>query len=549
MALVDQTPSVFATLDLGQARKLPIAEKLRVFHTLAYPASTWWYHRVIGVGKERGLADDQRLAFIKHLTEEDLFYFARVVLRKDRLRERPNREMAERVMSRHWHGRQERKLVVEPREVYKTTLATMAFAIWSLVKNRDISVLIYSETDKQAKEIYLTCKEEFEMNELLQRIWGKFSSDRWNETSLYVAGRTVTRRDPSLTHAGLDTSLNGVHPDLALCDDLCSEENTQSSVQRDKAYDKYRLLTPLVQKDGLIQVVGTRWCPDDLVDRILQNERDDYSEISIKGAEDKDEAGHLYGEDIGLTQEVLDKKRRLFGFYRYSANYLNNPIPDAEQALQEKWLQFYDTPMPTTIDAAGEERPIPLRIFMALDASWADKDSKSGKDPSAIWVAGIDHNAHWWLLEHINRRIAPEEVVSEVLRLADKWQPEDIASEHVGTQKGINQFLETEMQRRGKWHRMNYIKHQARSKRNRIMGLAPAFEAGTIHLRPTMTDFVDQYRTFSPHYDLGHDDLLDALEMLVTAFGGQAAINQDQEAQEREFEEAHAYFDPITGRS
>lgn len=548
MFIIDEVPSSFRRLDLEKAKALPLKDKLDAFLKLkGYPETTWWYHNVMGRGSDLDLQSEDRLSFLRHLCFHDLYYFAKFILRRSRLREQPNREMAEKVMVRKNPGMQEWRLICEPRETYKTTLCTMAYATWLLVRDRNTSVLIYSETDQQAKTIYLTIKEEFEMNEAIQRIWGKFVSKRWNETHLYLEGRETGRRDPSLTHCGLDTSINGVHPDYALLDDLCSEQNTQSMEQRDKAWQQYQVLTPLVARDGLIQVVGTRWCPDDLIDRILVNERELFSVISIRSAEDVLPNGRLYGEDIGLNAAVLQQKKKM-GMYRYSANYLNNPIPDAEQSLKMEWLSYFEGEWPTNVDKSGEERPANLRLYLSVDASWADKDSKSGKDPTAIIVVGFDGNGNVYILDIFNKRVPPEEVVKEIMDRIVKYKILNVSSEDVGTQKGINKFLEDERLKRGIWFTIDKIKHQQRSKANRIMGLSPLFESGSVHIRPTMKEFIEQYKNFSPHYEIGHDDILDALEMAVSKYR-QVVGNYNAEEQEQDYEDMNTTYCDITGRA
>lgn len=548
MSLLDKRPKAFAKVDVERARSLPLGEKLEVFYESKYPESTWWFHKIIGIGQEKNLSGADQMKFVKHLCENDLYYFAKWVLGRSKLREQPNREMAERVMSRHWPDRQERKLILEPRETYKTTIASIAFPVWLLSKNPEISILIYSETDSQAKQIYNACKKAMEMNELLQRLWGSFKSRHWNETELFVHGRKeFERRDPSLTHAGLDSSVNGVHPDVALIDDLCSEQNTQSLSQLDKAWDQYNSLTPLVMKDGLIQMVATRWVQDDPPARIMKHQKHLFSEISVKSAEDILPNGKLYGEDIGLTHAILEQKKSM-GMYRYSANYLNNPVPDTEKAFKEEWLEIFKGD-PSETDLTGEVRKIPIAVYFGIDSSWADKDSNTGKDPTALIAVGIDWRGDMWLLEYFNGRIPPDEVVTKVFDFFEKY-PEAIAlaSEDISTQKGINKLLEDEMKKRKKSFTLDKVKHQSRSKSTRIMGMQGLFQTHSVHIREDMTEFIEQYKNFSPYYHIGHEDLLDALEMVFSEYRDIAQKPQTDEEEAAEYEELYPEYDEVTGR-
>ena len=267
----------FSSYSLPKLKALSMDRKMEIFlHLeggLKFPESTWFYEEVIGIGEEHNLNENSKLEFYRRLCEEDLYYFTKYILRKSKLRPQPNRAMTEKAMIRHTPDLQERKLICEPRGTFKTTIFSMAYPIWKIIKDRNISILIDSETDHQAKSIFLAVKEEFESNLLLIKLWGEMVSGRWNETMLFVKGRTNARRDPTLFHTGVDCSINGFHPNIAILDDPCSENNVQTAASRDKVHEHYKLLTPLVEKDGEIIVVMTRWHFDDLATRILKTER------------------------------------------------------------------------------------------------------------------------------------------------------------------------------------------------------------------------------------------------------------------------------------
>lgn len=548
MTLLSKIPERFKDLNVRRARELSDVDKLEVFFDCKYPDSTWWFHNVIGARNHLKFQDSDKLKFMKHLTEQDLYYFSKWIMGKNLLREEPNREMSEKVMSRHWPDRQERKMLLEPRGTYKSTISSVSFPVWSLAKNRNLCVLIYSETDSQASKFYQACKNAMESNSLLQRIWGQFRSGMWNETRLNVTGREdESKPDPSLCHAGLDSSVNGAHPDIACIDDLCSEQNTQNADQLDKAYAQYQLLTPLVNRAGLIQIVATRWVKDDPPERILRNEKDFFSEISVKSAEDRLANGKLYGEDIGLDEDFLRRTRISMGNYRYSANYLNEPRPDEESSFQVGWVKQFDTPFPVDMDETGEERPLPLAVYVSVDSSWADKGS-TGKDPTAIIAAGIDFRGHIWMLEIFNKRVPPNEVVDKVFEMVQKWNPMELVTEDVGTQKGVNKMLEEQMVTRRIIFRMNKVRHQSQSKSGRIMGMQGLFQSGAVHCRPEDKDFLNQVQTFSPGHRLDHDDILDALEMIYAEY---YSISQPQKTEaeiEEEMNEDFPIYDEITGR-
>ena len=52
LSLLDKRPKAFAKVDVERARSLPLGEKLEVFYESKYPESTWWFHKIIGIGQE-----------------------------------------------------------------------------------------------------------------------------------------------------------------------------------------------------------------------------------------------------------------------------------------------------------------------------------------------------------------------------------------------------------------------------------------------------------------------------------------------------------------
>lgn len=549
MSLIDWTPDQFEEISWNKLCKLDIIDKLKIFYDLSYPASTWFYHKVIGIGKEDELYLEDRIKFLKHLCINDLYYFSKYILNKNKLREKPNREMAENIMIRKTPDDQERKLLCEPRGTYKTTLGSISYPIWALCKNPNLSILIDSETDNQAQEIYSAAKEELESNLILHEIFGKFKSNTWNETKLNVKQRNIIRRDNSLNHSGVDCSRTGLHPDIIVVDDPCSDINTQTEEARNKVHNHYKLLTPLCDKKGHLLIICTRWHKDDLAGRIIDTEKDLFSVVSLKtcygeNGDSKDEADGLYAPEI-LTKKYLRNAQKNMGMYQFSSNYLNDPIPDTDKSFKREWLKYFDDSVPMRKNKEDKFEKVPLTIRMAIDASWADKTSNVGKDPTAMVIGGFADNGDVYILDIFNQRINPTEVIKKIFEYVEIYNLVSVASEDIGTQKGLNFLIEQEMVSKNKFFEIKRIKHQAQSKGSRIASLTPMFQEGKVYIRPNMSTFINQYMYFSPGNNLEHDDILDALEMLVSEYRF-VGVNEENE---EEFEtQNYSVYDQITGR-
>jgi predicted phage terminase large subunit-like protein len=387
-------------------------------------------------------------------------------------------------------------------------------------------------------------------------MYGKFVTDRWNETALKIAQRKHHRREPTIYHSGADSSTNGNHPDIIIVDDPVSEINSQNLDQIEKVYMHVRTLTPLLQTNGQILFILTRWRLDDLVHKLDVNQRKLFTVWSIKSCYGEDGQGKsiedgLYAPEV-LSRDFLEEAKETMGMYLFSANYLNNPVPDTDNSFQLEWLNTYepnDKGYPIDMNAAGEIVSKQLTIYMSIDASYADKDTLSGKDPTAIVVVGFDNNGDSYLLEVFNKRISPTEVIDQLLRMAVKWDPVAIATEDVNTQKTLNPQIEEEMQKRRIFWPLVRIRHQQKSKRYRIMGLMPIFENRTFYYcpdLPNMDAFREQYMYFNPATQLTHDDILDALEMLETEF--RKVYTEPEDDEEEAYEESFSVYNRYTGR-
>lgn len=550
MALIDSVPERYAKHPLEDLRELPFEAKLQEFYAVnVYPDVSWWYREIMGENCFLQIQDhDEQIRFLKHLTEHDLYYWTKIVLKKDLLCEIPNREMAEKIMIRREPNDQERKLICEPRGTYKTTLATVGFTTWMICKNPNISIQIDSETDNQAETIYLTCREELEHNPLIALMYGEHRSNRWNNQAFVSKQRTNVRRDPTMFHTGVDSSINGFHPDICVFDDPHSEQNTGEISQRDKVEDHYKLLTPLVDKKGEIIIIMTRWHEDDLAGRIIDKSSDAFSVISIKSCYNPD--GSLYAPDI-LSAKYLERAKSTMGMYRFSANYLNDPKPDADACFRTEWLRQYEGAYPTEYDHNGMEIPVKLAKFMAIDASWADANSNTGKDPTAWVVIGVSEAGIVYVLDVVNKRVNPTEVIDTTFELVEYWNVMAVASEDINTQKGINRLLESAMVERNKYFVLDRIKHQARGKGQRIASLTPLFQQGKLYVSKHLKaykEFIEQYTHFSPVAQITHDDILDALEMAIAKYRSVDANPTFDGYGDEEDADGFEYYDPHTGR-
>ena len=185
---------------------------------------------------------------------------------------------------------------------------------------------------------------------------------------------------------------------------------------------------------------------------------------------------------------------------------------------------------------------------MSLDASWADKTSNTGRDPSAFVVGGFSAEGDFYIIQIVNKRISPDDVINILFELVETHGIQYVASEDIGTQKGINKLIDDEMIKRKVYFDLNRVKHQAQTKGSRIMGLQPMFQNGHIVLpEHGMEEFKEQYMSFSPAAKITHDDILDALEMVVSEY--REVFVQPETTDQQFVRETYSVYDTVTGRA
>ncbi len=165
------------------------------------------------------------------------------------------------------------KMFLLPRGGLKTSICSIGYSIWSLTKNPELRILIDSKTLDRSKMILFAIKEHLEFGERFRELYGEWKSlPGWQESSITIPFRTQAHKEPSVQTGGVDSPQTGGHYDLIIADDLHDEKNVESEASRNKVILHWKTLFPILEPDGEMIVVGTRWHWDDLYGYILKTE-------------------------------------------------------------------------------------------------------------------------------------------------------------------------------------------------------------------------------------------------------------------------------------
>ena len=308
--------------------------------------------------------------------------------------------------------------------------------------------------------------------------------------------------------AGVGGPITGKGADILIIDDpIKNAEEANSQTYRDKTWEWYQSTAyTRLEPNGSIILIMTRWHEDDLAGRILrQIERGSSEQWEIINlpaiAEDHDILGRNVGDPLWPERYDLNELERIkytTGSYWWSAMYQQRPQPPEGGLLKRSWIKQYQ---PYELPDLEE-----LNIYQGWDLAISTKETA---DYTVCTTLGISKEKQIYVLDWYRDRIDFPTQVRVVKKLAEKWDPSQIAIESNAYQQALPQQL--------KKTSMLPIKEVKRTKDKvtRITSAFVHFENGKIILpenHPELDNFINEYVYFPQGK---HDDMLDSVELAI----------------------------------
>ena len=404
------------------------------------------------------------------------------------------------------------KLVLMPRYTFKSSICTIGYSLWSLLKNQNLRILIYSDAATKAQGFLRSIKDHIEgqvsKSEFRERL-GEWETDpkggKWNESQILINPKGTSFPEPTVDTGGIETSKIGFHYDIIIFDDIVSDLNVTTKEQMDKVADCYKRSLSLLVPGGKIIITGTRWHFGDLYGRLLaENTLRENFQIFVTKAE-KD--GEYPYASIGLNKDFLTRQRKEQGSYIFSCLYLNSPVDDESAVFRTADFSFY-----------GDVKKTDLYITATCDPAG------KGEDMTAITVVGTDHKLDMYILDIVNAKLQPSEIINEILRLHNKYTFRMFGIEENFFRGMLRMELDRQISdiRKEKDFKLFGIVEftagsgKGESKEVRIRGLQPYHERGALKfpgervelLRGAFSELAFQMIQFPK---APHDDIVDAL--------------------------------------
>lgn len=431
----------------------------------------------------------------------------------------PPEEIYQRIQDKHpdFDSRKNLLLLLMPRGTFKSSVVTIGFTLQFFLNEPNGRVLIDSETFGKSKAFlreileHLTNNENY--REIFKSIHGVYPFTKksemklWTDSEVILPCRSTPKKEPSIQCGGIDTTKNGMHYDLIICDDLHSETNSNTSENIQHVKDHYRLAFSLLDPGKPMIVIGTRWDYNDLYQHIIDFEGEDFN-ILKKSAYNPD--GSLLFPEV-LSEQELDKIKRRQGTSIFSKQYLNEPVSGEnatfkrENIIRKPW---------------EEVKGRPMNWYLSVDPSYFDPKSSQGYgDFAAFVLVGMDYMRELYVRHIVRKKMSYSELIDEIFRIytnREQYGAKDmkILLEVIGT-KNLSYELANEQRRRNTWLPVQEIKYRPNSKEHRIEALAPFYEFQHVyHIKECPQ--LDELEMELLHFPSGrHDDIIDALATVL----------------------------------
>lgn len=217
---------------------------------------------------------------------DSLYFFTTGVLGWDKLEKEPHKEMCDFIQSPA-----RRKVLLVPRDCYKSTIASKSLPLWYLIQpslegmpGLEHRILLASHSSQNAKKNIRSLRTQVEKNTVLQWLYPEiipnFGTTTWTDTNLLFPREGAYGED-TIECGGIDTHLVSRHYTIQIKDDLEDHASFESPTIRERVKTWYRAAEALFvdEQTSLDVIVGTRWGANDLYSEIFEHESETYERM------------------------------------------------------------------------------------------------------------------------------------------------------------------------------------------------------------------------------------------------------------------------------
>lgn len=293
----------------------------------------------------------------------------------------------------------------------KSTIFSLCYPIWAATgKQQKKFIVIFTQTQQQARKILENLKRELEANGILIADIGPFShpDDEWSAISIVLQKYNVR-----ITVASVDQSIRGIRheqhrPDLIILDDVEDLASSRSQEMRDKLFDWYTgEVVPLGDKNTKTIIVGTRLHEDDLYSRLIESIRKNKQKGFYGIYPVADSKGNpTWKGKYENKQALKEERQKVMSEVTWQREYMLRIIYDDQYIYTPKDFEYYKILPPAQ----------KIRfILLAIDLAISTKSSADKTAMIAAYISGYGKELKAYLAtELVNKKMNFTQTIQEI---------------------------------------------------------------------------------------------------------------------------------------
>lgn len=412
--------------------------------------------------------------------------------------------------------------IICPRGISKTSIASTIGTCYDIAYDREDVIILIKKTYIQAIKDFWAIKSIIKHGERFRWFFGKFQIIKDRENEFYI-------RSPATGHytylmcvgAGQDitgTVFGGKRPTKILADDFESQDNTATSEQRTKVRNWLTgtVIPCLNPHKGHLVAIGTPKHYDSWLWRVYQGwvrakkETSSYSwEVIYHQLE---EGGKSIWPEMFPPKVIASLKQEAaegHQMHMYWQERQCQPIDISNLEFKQEYLNPFKGILSFSFDNGHVltigDKAIPVYVVASLDPAMG---KEKGKMPAFI-VLCADHENNLYITKADYLKKQPAQLVDTMFTSYQQIRPDKMVVEKVGMQEVLADWMRQERINRDIW--IPIVKQPVPtniSKDDKLRGMQPRFESGTVHVLETLVDLQEELLTFP---NSKYKDLMDAL--------------------------------------
>jgi hypothetical protein len=451
--------------------------------------------------KEAKIKEAKKELAIRELARRHLMNF--VKFRFPGYKENWHHKVLADALERVENGTLKRLIVNMPPRHGKSELVSVNFPAWCMGINKDRSIIAASYGADLATDFGRKVRNIMEDPEYKLLFNTRLAEDAKAKGSWSTQGRG------EYNAVGVGGAITGKGGSIAIIDDpVKNREEADSEVVSEKIWDWYRsTLRTRLTPDGAIVIVMTRWRDNDLVGRILEEQRissgEKWEVITLPAIAEEDDEHRKKGEALWsdhYTLENLEQVRNDIGNYEFASQYQQNPVNRETQVFKPELFRYIDM---------DEVKQKVTNCYITIDSALSKKKNSDSTGVTINWV----DNENVWYLKAYAVKVDPTQLIQLIFDLHQAYKPEAIGLEETVMTQAIDPFLTVEMAKKNIFPNVVPLKHGGVNKETRIRGLLPRYDRGHIyHIKGLCGDLERELLRFPSS---AHDDVMDSLAYQV----------------------------------